>query len=303
MKVLKIIAVLFFVFVLVVVGLGIYLLAPKDATSTEGQTLTVVSGERSADIAKRLENVGLIKNSFAFYVYLKLIGGKILPGTYELTSAESASDIANTLASGKFKVAKITIIEGWRVSQTEKYLVDEAKLSQMVGFAAKAGKYEGYLFPDTYEVKVDITDDELIALMRDTFIERTAGLRITPETVILASIVEREALSDDDRPPIAGVYANRVKISMRLQADPTVQYAKGSWEALEYGDTESVESPYNTYLNDGLPPGPICSPGLKSLEAAAKPATHDYLYFFHAKGQTHFSKTYAEHQAKLAQFF
>ncbi|MEK7170919.1 MAG: endolytic transglycosylase MltG [Patescibacteria group bacterium] len=279
------------------------LLAPRDKESSQKIDFVVVANQRSADISQNLEAKGLIKNDFAFYLYLKLISGKILPGTYELSANQSGSDIAGQLASGKFKVAKITIIEGWRASQMEDYLVTDKKLSQLNGFTELAELYEGYLFPDTYEVKIDVTSAEIIKLMRETFEQKTKKLRITPETVILASIVERESLGDEDRSQIAGVYANRVRQGIRLEADPTIQYAKGNWAAVTLAEYKSVISPYNTYLNDGWPPGPICSPGLKSLEAAAAPATHDYLYFFHAKGQTFFSKTYAEHAAKVRQNF
>ena len=279
----------------------IVLLAPKNKESAEKTDFVVVTNQRSADISQELEAKGVIKNGFAFYLYLKLISGKILPGTYELSASQSASDIAGQLASGKFKVLDITIIEGWRASQIEDYLVTEKKLTQFVGFTALAEPSEGYLFPDTYNIKVDATSADLIKKMRDTFDLRTKDLRVTPETVILASIVERESLGDEDRTQIAGVYANRVKQGMKLEADPTIQYAKGNWAALKLAEYKSVISPYNTYLNEGWPPGPICSPGLKSLQAAAKPANHDYLFFFHAKGQTYFSKTYAEHYSKLHQ--
>lgn len=281
----------------------IILLAPKNKEATEKIDFVVIANQRSADISQNLEKSGVIKNDFAFYLYLKLISGKILPGTYELSASQSGSDIASQLASGKFKVAKITIIEGWRASQMEDYLVTDKKLLQLAGFAKLAVASEGYLFPDTYEVKIDVTSEEVIKLMRDTFDQKTKSLRITPETVILASIVERESLGDEDRSQIAGVYANRVRQGIRLEADPTIQYAKGTWAAVTLAEYKSVISPYNTYLNDGWPPGPICSPGLKSLEAAAAPAKHDYLYFFHAKGQTYFSKTYAEHAAKVRQNF
>lgn len=281
----------------------IFLLAPRNRQTGEKVDFIVSNGQRSADIAQQLESQSVIKNGFAFYIYLKLIRGKILPGTYELSASQSASEIASQLATGHFKVAKVTIIEGWRASQMEDYLVGDKKLTQLAGFTQLAEPYEGYLFPDTYEVKVDITAAELIKLMRQTFTEKTKSLKITPETVILASIVEREAQSDEDRPLIAGVYANRIKQGIRLEADPTIQYAKGNWAAVTVAEYKSVSSPYNTYLTDGWPPGPICSPGLKSLQAAAAPAEHDYLYFFHAKGQTYFSKTYAEHLAKVRQYF
>lgn len=303
MLVLKRIALGLLGLVIVLAIIFIVLLAPKNKESTEKVDFVVAANQRSAEISQNLEKSGVIKNGFSFYLYLKLINGKILPGTYELSANQSASDIAGQLASGRFKVAKITIIEGWRASQMEDYLVKEKKLTQLVGFTKLAQPDEGYLFPDTYEVKIDVTGVELIKLMRETFDKKTKNLRITPETVILASIVEREAQGDEDRSLIAGVYANRVKQGIRLEADPTIQYAKGNWAAVTLAEYKSIISPYNTYLNDSWPPGPICSPGLKSLEAAAKPATHDYIYFFHAKGQTYFSKTYAEHQAKVRQYF
>ena len=303
MLILKRIAIGLLGLIIVLAIIFIILLAPKNKEATEKLDFVVTLNQRSADISQNLEKEGVIKNGFAFYLYLKLINGKVLPGTYELSANQSASDVAGQLSSGKFKVAKITIIEGWRASQMEDYFVKDKKLTQLVGFTKLAATFEGYLFPDTYEVKIDITSVELIKLMRETFDKRTSKFRITPETVILASIVERESLGDEDRSQIAGVYANRVKQGIRLEADPTIQYAKGSWAAITRDDYKSFKSPYNTYLNDSWPPGPICSPGLKSLEAAAAPAKHDYLYFFHAKGQTYFSKTYAEHAAKVRQYF
>jgi len=288
----------------IVLGSGmIYLLGARDAEASEATEFKVTEGLGSAELAQQLEARGLIRNSFAFYLYLKLIGGKVLPGIYELSAAQSGSQIAGLLATGRVKVTRITVIEGWRATQMEEYFVGEKRLGQLQGFAETAVNYEGYLFPDTYEIKVEITIGELIELMRQTFTAKTQALRLTPETVILASIVEREAKSDSERSQIAGVYVNRINRSMPLEADPTVQYAKGSWASITVSDYRSVISPYNTYLNEGWPPGPICSPGLASLEAAANPAKHDYLYFFHAKGQTHFSKTLAEHRAKVAQHF
>jgi len=300
---LRLAAFLLFVFVVALGAIFIYLLAPHDKEVLEKVDFQVKEGQRSAEIAQSLNQERLIKNDFAFYVYLKLIGGKILPGIYELSPSQSGSEIAAILATGRFKVTRITIIEGWRAGQMEKYLVEEKRLKQMVGFTEAAERYEGYLFPDTYEIKVDTTIDELIKLMRDNFDKRTKDLEVTAETVILASIIEREAQTDAERPLIAGVYANRIRIGMRLEADPTVQYAKGDWVIINRSDYRNTISPYNTYLNDGLPPGPICSPGLKSLEAAANPASHDYIFFFHAKGEIFFSKTLAEHEAKVRQNF
>jgi UPF0755 protein len=302
MRLFKITAVILFLVLLLAATVFVTMLGAADPTAEGSTEFVVTAGESTGDIAQRLEREGLIKNSATFFAYMKLVRAKILPGVYDLSSADSASQIGWSLGSGRFKTERITIIEGWRVTQIAEYLIEEKKLRNVSDFVEKAVPYEGYLFPDTYEVRVDVTSEALIALMRDNFTRRTAGLRITPETVILASIVEREARSDTDRPLIAGVYANRINIGMRLQADPTVQYAKGSWRLITVDDYSSTISPYNTYLNDGLPPGPIASPGLKSLQAAADPAGHDHFFFFHAKGETHFSKTHEEHRAKVRQY-
>lgn len=303
MRVYKIVAGFVLALIIIVAVSFITLLGAKDKESQTKVDVVIIAGESRAEIAQKLVGQNLIKSSFAFTLYSRFIGGKILPGTYELSPAQSGSAIAEQISAGRYKTVQITIIEGWRATDMEKYLVEEKKLTQLSGFAKAAQPYEGYLFPDTYEVKVDVTVGDLIILMRENFTTRTKALKINPEIVILASIVEREAKADSERSAIAGVYANRMKIGMRLQADPTVQYGKGDWKATTLGDYQSVISPYNTYLNDGLPPGPICSPGLKSIEAAISPAPHDYLYFFHAKGQSYFSKTLAEHQAKVRQNF
>ncbi len=299
----KVVALILFLVVLGLVGVFVNNLGASNPSSSDKNEFVIVGGTSSSEIAQQLERDGLIKNSFSFYVYLKLINGKILPGTYEISPSQSASAIGWMLGSGKYKTARLTIIEGWRVTQIDEYIRKEKKLTNVDDFLTKAASLEGYLFPDTYDVRIDITTEALIKLMQDNFKDKTKGLKITPETVILASIVEREAESQSDRAPIAGVYSNRIKLGMKLDADPTIQYAKGSWKAITRDDYRDVISPYNTYLNDGLPPGPICSAGLASLEAAAKPAEHNYLFFFHAKGQTHFSKTLAEHTSKVAEYF
>ena len=151
--------------------------------------------------------------------------------------------------------------------------------------------------------QTEATINEVIELMRDNFDRRVKDLAIDEDLVILASIVEREARSDSDRTAIAKVYLNRLEIGMNLEADATVQYAKGNWRVISIDDYQSVISKYNTYLNPGLPPGPISNPGLASLKAVLTPDEHEYFYYFHAKGQTFFSQTFSEHQAKVRQYF
>ncbi len=282
----------------------IYLLGPKDAGSTDKKEIKIVAGMSRASIAQTLSSEGLIKSQFAFFVYSKLVKGVIIPGTYELSAGDSASTILEQLNKGKFKVFRITIKEGWWASDIEAELIEQKGLKQMVGFADAAKQYEGYLFPDTYEFKIDETIEGVIERLRDNFELRTKELRVDPDVVILASIIEREAKGPSDRAAIAGVYVNRLKKGMRLEADATIQYAKGSSKSIvTVDDYRNVISPYNTYLNDGLPPGPIANPGLESIKAVLNPETHDYFYYFHAKGETIFSKTYEEHRAKVKQYF
>jgi len=295
----------FFILLIIIVLLSfltVYALSPKEGVD-KVQEVQIISGQSVQEIAQKLEESGVIKNAFAFYLYIKLSNKKVLPGIYDLNAGSSATSIAKILNSGRFKTEKITIPEGWRVSQIHDYLQKRPSLRQISDFESVALPYEGYLFPETYFIKLDITSAELVELMRRTFKNKTEKLKLNNELVILASIIEREAKTDRDRPLIAGVYVNRLKNRMKLEADPTVQYAKNRlWTTVTVSDYRSIISPYNTYLVTGLPPTPIANPGIKSIKAAINPESHDYFYFFHAKGETYYSKTYEEHVAKIRRY-
>lgn len=290
---------------LIVLGLIFsFLLGAKDSENSTKQDVEIKAGMGRSDIAVLLAERQLIRSQFAFYLYENVTNAVVIPGIYELSADQSASVILGKLNSGEFKVVRVTIKEGWWAKDIEAELVQEKKMTQMVGFAAKAAEYEGYLFPDTYDFKVEATIDDVIKRLRDNFATRTEGLKADPDVVILASIIEREAKGPSDRTAIAGVYTNRLKKGMRLEADATIQYAKGSSKSIvTTDDYRNLVSPYNTYLNDGFPPGPISNPGLDSIKAALNPDSHDYYYYFHAKGETYFSKTFAEHSAKVRQYF
>lgn len=217
------------------------------------------------------------------------------------------------LAAEQAKRRRVTFREGL----TRREMADILKTE---GFTSAEQFYfitkndEGHLFPDTYELLIDAQAETIRQKLLDNYAERTADLKPSQDQLILASIVEREASGDGDRSQIAGVYANRLKIGMKLEADPTVQYAKYTdlgkapagkdgqpdyWAPITRADYGNVNSPYNTYLHAGLPPTPICNPGKKSIEAAIHPATTDALFFFHTKsGEAIFSKTLIEHQQK-----
>lgn len=277
-----------------------------NATLTEATTFTIEPGEGPREIGTNLKNRQLISHERPFYLYVVLTGQRhrFYPGTHELPPRANLIQIVQILTDSKTKQTAVTVIEGWRINDIAAAISAKTRITaEDFLVAAPVAEYEGYLFPDTYFFTPQTTATEAVKIMRQNFDRRTQTLALTKEDVILASIVEREARKDEDRGPIAAVYLNRLAIGMALEADPTVQYAKGDWLPITTNDYRSVESLYNTYLHRGLPPTPIANPGLKSLEAVKMPPTHDYYYFFTTPaGQTIYSKNLAEHNRNKAKY-
>lgn len=290
----------------IIFGCGIYFLRtlslPAGNDTTE-QSFEIKAGQSKKEIAIKLKETNLIRSPLVFSVYVKLTRTKLQAGRYSLNSNMTMIQIATKMSRGEVEQVKVVFPEGWRASQMGDRL--EAKeLVKALDFIKIAEKEEGYLFPDTYQFPVTATTEMIIKEMKDNFNNRTEELNLTRPQLILASIIEREAKRDTDRKLIAGVFTNRLKHGMRLDADPTVQYAKGSWDEIHLEDYKSVISPYNTYLHAGLPPGPICNPGMKSIQAAINPAKSKYYYFFHTRdGEAVFSKTLDEHRQKIARYY
>lgn len=263
---------------------------------------SIRQGQGTRDIARELKNQKLISSPLTFSLYVYAKHWYLQSGVYTLEKGITLRDLARLFHEGKIKEYLVTIPEGWRVSQIDEEL-DKRKIIQKGEFLKVASASEGYLFPDTYRFSLNITPAEIKKELTDNFQKKTAGLNITPPIITLASVVEREAKFDEDRPKIAGVYLNRLEKGMRLEADPTIQYGKGSWLPISAADYKNFQSSYNTYLHDGLPPGPICNPGLKSIEAVLFPQKDGYLYFFHkADGHAVYSRTLEEHQANLQKY-
>lgn len=315
------------------IGLGLGLLIveglnrPAAATETPPKIITIDRGLSSEQVAQLLEEKGLIISHWPFLLYVKLNRLTLKAGVYQLDPAQSAREIAAVVSGGKTADQTITIPEGWRLEQIAARL-NEAGITNDNDFL-RAARYdpvrytlppgitltvgdslEGLLFPDTYRFPYGVTSKEIVTELLANFARRTSQLALTHEDVILASIVEREAKKDEDRPKIAGVYRNRLTQNLRLQADPTVQYGKDTaaakendqptgfnwWSPITQAEYQAVKSPYNTYLVGGLPPGPIANPGLASLIAAKQPAAHSDFFFFHLRdGTTVYSKTAEEH--------
>ncbi|TEU18009.1 MAG: endolytic transglycosylase MltG [Anaerolineales bacterium] len=292
-------------------------------------TLVVEPGESAATIAARLEELGLVTDGELFRMFIRYheIDATLEAGEYVLRPNMTMAEIAETLQHARIEEVTVTIPEGWRAEQIAQMLA-EANIVDGDEFLAlvRGGKFdyillqdrpeesslEGFLFPETYRIPAQAEAEDLIERMLSTLEERFTpemrqlaaerGMTIY-DVITLASIVEREAVMAEERPLIANVFLNRLEEGMFLRADPTVQYAKGYdattgqwWPAVTPEDWEAVDSPYSTYLYPGLPPGPICSPGLSAIQAVLEPADTEYLFFL-AKGDgSHaFATTYEEH--------
>jgi UPF0755 protein len=303
---------------------------PRDISGSE-QTFTIDQGESVNSVASHLDEVGLIRNAEAFRAYLIYSGldTSIQAGNYKLSAAMSSIAIARKLQDATPEDVTFVVLPGWRMEEIaaslptsglsispDDFLNAARTAHPEYDFMAGANSTEGFLFPDTYIVPRGVTADVLV----NGFL-RNFTLHITPElrqgfeqqgltiyqAVTLASLVERESMKVEEQPLIASVYLNRQQQGMKLDADPTVQYALGynvlqnSWwtNPLSLIDLK-VNSPYNTYLNDGLPPTPIANPGPDALHAVAFPAESNYLYFrakCDGSGYHEFSETFDEHLA------
>jgi len=280
---------------------GYFYLMLNHRGSGEPRDFIVRQGQSTREIASNLQNEGFISSAGAFTWYSRFKSALIQVGVYKLSPSQNIKEILAILESGKTSEYLVTIPEGWRLTQIDEELAQK-KIIKAGELIQVASADEGYLFPDTYRFLPDAKPVDIRGQMLDDFNKKTQGLNLTRQTIILASIVEREAKFDEDRAKIAGVYLNRLEKNMKLEADPTIQYAKGSWEPIKQSDYKFV-SPYNTYLNPGLPPGPICNPGLKSIEAVLHPEKNGFLYFFHkTDGHAVYSTTAEEHAENLKKY-
>ncbi len=270
--------------------------------------ISIPEGAGAGQAASVLKRDGVILSASWFKLLVKATGtGKrIMRGEYALRLHMSGEEALWRLTHGVYvSSVRVVIPEGWRMEQIAERLgangvTDAARFLQL----AREQKMEGYLFPSTYHLKENMPPQEVINLLKSEFDRQVMPLfsKGFPQgmderkTLIIASIVEREAVDDNERPLIASVYVNRYRKGMPLEADPTTQYALGYWKkALTYKDLK-VKSPYNTYVVGGLPPGPICNPGLSSIQAAQAPANIDALYFVaDGKGTHIFNASYKEH--------
>jgi len=274
----------------------------------------VAQGASARHIARTLKENDLILSEKLFLAFVRLTGSAadLKPGEYEFSQKDFSLDIIKALKEGPRNFVRVTVPEGSHIRQTAEILERSGIISSAAEFVeiAEAEGLEGYLMPETYVVSPNVGARAMIRTMRAEFdrkvtpemFERAAEIGMSMEdVVILASIVEREAVVDFERPKVARVFLNRLARGQRLESCATIQYALGeNRPRILYRDLE-IDSPYNTYRHAGLPPGPIASPGIASVRAVLWPAEVDYLYFVARGDGTHlFGKTFDEHRRNIA---
>lgn len=301
-------------------GIAAYCFLP--ASSTPRYTVVAIPRNAGAlQIGVRLRRHGIIRSARAFSLMARLLGESrnLKAGDYRLSPHMSLAQIVSIIARGESVSIWVTIPEGYTINQVAERLEELGLVSKrrFILLAQTGGKsfhipglklpsnLEGYLFPDTYKFSRRANERQIIETMLANFAWKVAkplkrefaeSTLPMPQVITLASLVEREAKKPEERPLIAGVLLNRLRLGMPLQCDASVQYALGTHKArLSIEDTK-VDSPYNTYQHKGLPPGPICNPGLACIKAVLNPAPTRYLYYVAKPDGSHvFSTTFEEH--------
>lgn len=315
------------ILVLLVGGMGFWWSWATKPYSPTGNSekITITPGTTAAQLAEELQERHLIRSAwvFRYLVRSQQAEFKIYVGDYLLTPAMSPDEMIKHLLNSSVALVtnRVTIPEGYTTEQIIELLVQKGigskeeftKVVTEDGFTypflkdAPKGihRLEGYLFPNTYDIPVKTTPHAMIDLLLQQFAKEltpevqkqldTIKLSV-PQWVTLGSLVEKEAVKESDRPLIASVIMNRLMISQPIQIDATIQFLLGTPKPKLYNKDLQIPSPYNTYLNLGLPPGPIANPGHASLQAALHPTQTDFLYYVAKKDGYHeFAKTYAEH--------
>ena len=289
----------------------------------------VKSGMTTGDIANMLVERGLIRDKSTFLSEAKKEGldKSLQAGEYALAKNMNVRQMIEVMAKGVTVYSQITIPEGFTVEQIASLLEEKglARKDRIVSLAKNYSPFdkapscpdvrnraEGFLFPETYRISQGASEEEILQIMAQEFLkqytpelqEKARALGLSPyDVIVLASLIEREVQLAKERPMVARVFLNRIKIGMPLQSCATIQYILGyPKEELTIADTQ-LPSPYNTYLHQGMPPGPVANPGLSSIQAALNPAEGEWLYFV-VDGKTgghRFSRTLAEHEAAIGQ--
>jgi len=309
--------------VIVILGIGGGWLWWLDATSavnpvdTSNKIFVVSKGEGVRSIASRLKAEHLIKDPIGFFLTVKLtrLDEKLQAGDFRLSPSMNLKTLSEALTHGSLD-AWVTILEGWRNEEIALKLAQALNIPE-TEFTKVAR--QGYMFPDTYLLPKTASASAVSLVFENNFAQRVTPLLrngivskgLTFEQgITLASIVEREGDSDSDRPTIAAVLLKRFKNDWPLQADATIQYILGYqpdekswWKKTIFDEDKKIKSAYNTYIQVGLPPTPICNPGLASITAVAAASDTPFWYYLHdTKGEVHFAKTLEEHNSNVRKY-
>lgn len=305
----------FAIAVILVAGYFIFFAPPSNFpagdSSAEKQSIIVISrGASASDISERLSEAHIIKHPVVLQLVLRISGmsSRVKSGAYLFSTPENVFVIANRLATGAYglPLARITFPEGMTARDIAKRAVTELPLVLADDILTLGKLHEGYLFPDTYFFQPDATAPAIVDTMRANFDTKIAPLmpdvkasgHSIMDIVIMASLVEKEARTIENRRIVAGVLWNRLNLGMPLQVDAVFGYIFNRDTYSPSFTDLKVNSPYNTYTHTGLPPGPIANPGLESLRAALYPAKTKYLYYLTGSDTLmHYATTYAEHQS------
>lgn len=273
--------------------------------NTTPQTFTIPSGQSATAIAARLKQAGLIKSRtmFKLLVDRQDLTAKLQAGDFQLSPSMDLTMIIKSLTHGS-QDYWVTFPEGLRVEEYAEKLAAKSSINA-ADFILAAKPSEGRLFPDTYLIPQTASVTDIVTLLTGTFAQKSPTQDKT--AIIIASLIEREAKHEADRAIVSSVLHNRLNLGMALQIDATVQYIIGKpanwWPNNLTRDQLQTASPFNTYLNPGLPPQPIANPGLSSLQAALNPASTDYLYYVSdSGGVNHYAATLEEHNANIDQY-
>ncbi|MBI3794548.1 MAG: endolytic transglycosylase MltG [Nitrospinae bacterium] len=290
-------------------------------------TVEIKNGMSTSKIAALLKEKGAIRSSLAFVILTKLgaKSDKLKAGDYEIDSGNDAQTILARIVEGKSVLRMVTIPEGLTLAQiarllSAKGICDESlfikaasRSDLLVPYGIPGRNAEGYLMPETYGFRRDVSADEIVGKMVALFFSKTRSLvekfsgasnLSLHQILTLASIIQKEAASYNEMPLVSAVFHNRLRIGMPLQADPTVIYANPEYDGAIHKKDLSIDSPYNTYKHRGLPPGPIANPGLEAISAAYSPAQAEFLYFVAMGGGKghYFSSTLDEHNRAVRKF-
>lgn len=292
---------------------------PAGTPDDKATYVDIAPGTGTQAIGAQLEQAGVVRSRYAFDLIRAIEGGKLRAGEYRFNHPAPATEVYARIVRGDIYTRPLTIPEGYNIfdianaveaagfGPSDAFLAAEhSQTSLIADLSPNATSLEGFLFPDTYRFARHATPQQMLAAMVHRFRQVAAQIGLgddAPRTVILASLIEKEVSQDAERPVVAGVFANRLARNMPLATDPSVIYAallEGRYRGAIYASDLKNPSPYNTYIHAGLPPGPICNPGLAALRAELAPAHTDYLYFeADAQGHSRFSVTLKEHDEQI----